>query len=174
MHPAAHQYIVKQLLTIGISNKRLLEIGSLDVNSSEQGLSLRALCESAADYIGIDEQIGLGVDVVVSACDYNGKGRFDLVISTEALEHTPHPEEIIECAWRALKPGGALLLTAAGPERQPHNCDGTAWAGAEHYANINPDQLSVWLADWEVAEVLHNPGAGDVYARAVKPKKGRS
>jgi SAM-dependent methyltransferase len=149
MHPSAYNYIVKQLILAGIAGKRIVEIGSLDVNSTEQGLSLRALCEDASAYIGIDEQIGLGVDVVTSAVDYDGEAGFDIVLSTEALEHAPDPTDIITCAWRALRSGGLLLLTAAGPERQPHNCDGTAWAGVEHYANINPDQLTAWLDGWE-------------------------
>lgn len=173
MHPSAYTYIVKHLVAIGINGKRCLEIGSLDVNSSEQGLSLRALCEDAGAYIGIDEQIGLGVDVVASARDYDGKAGFDLCICTEAMEHTPDPTEIVACAWRALKPGGVLLLTAAGPERQPHNCDGTGYSGVEHYANINPDQLAAWLADWESVEIQHNVPQGDVYARAMKPAKKR-
>jgi SAM-dependent methyltransferase len=171
MHPSAYFYAVKQLVATGIAGKRLLEIGSLDVNSTEQGLSLRALCEDASAYIGIDEQIGLGVDVVASAIDYDGAAGFDIVISTEALEHAPKPQDILSCAWRALRPGGFFLLTAAGPERQPHNCDGTAWNGREWYQNINPDQLAAWLDAWEGVAIQHNPGLGDVYARATKPAK---
>ncbi len=170
MHPSAYNYTVRQLIAIGISGKRILEIGSLDVNSTEQGLSLRALCEGASAYIGIDEQIGLGVDVVCSARDYDGKAVFDIAISTEALEHAPDPTEIIACAWRALRLGGVLLLTAAGPERAPHNCDGTGWSGVEHYANIEPAQLRAWLDGWDDVRVEHNVSLGDVYAYARKPQ----
>jgi SAM-dependent methyltransferase len=146
-----------------------LDIGSKDINATEQGLSLRALF-AEADYYGIDTQDGPGVDAVIDARDYDGMARFDLVVSTEALEHCPDPESIIACAWRALAPGGELLITAAAPERQPHNCDGTGYSGIEHYANIDPDQLRAWLADWEDVDVVHQPNLGDVYGRAMKPK----
>ena len=171
MHPSAFAYIKAHAPAAA----RVLDIGSLDVNGTAQGLSLRALF-SDAGYHGIDEHDGPGVDAVVSAADYDGAGRFDLVVSTEAMEHAPHPEDIIACAWRSLSPGGMLLLTAAAPERQPHNCDGTGYSGIEHYANIHPDQLRAWLADWEDVEVVHQPSLGDVYASAKKPalKKGRS
>lgn len=166
MHPHAFEYIKAHAPT---DAKRILDIGALDVNSTEQGLSLRALFPDA-DYFGIDTQKGPGVDEVISAADYDGKARFDLVISTEALEHCADPESIIACAWRALAPGGVLLLTAASPERQPHNCDGTGYSGVEHYANIHPDQLKAWLGDWKGVQVVHQPSLGDVYAKAVKPE----
>lgn len=169
MHNAAYAYIKAHAPTAA----RCLEIGALDVNSTEQGLSLRTLFPDA-DYYGIDTQDGPGVDQVVAAADYNGKGRFDLVISTEAMEHCADPESIIACAWRALAPGGVFLLTAAAPGRQPHNCDGTGWDGVEHYANIEPEQLRAWLAEWGDVEVVHQPSLGDVYARAKKPRDKRA
>lgn len=169
MHPSAFAYIKAHTPA---DAARVLDIGSLDVNSSEQGLSLRALFPDA-DYHGIDTQKGPGVDEVCAAADYDGKGRFDLVISTEALEHAERPQDIIECAWRALAPGGMFLLTAAAPERAAHNCNGTGWDGKEWYANIEPEQLKAWLADWDDVEVVHAPSVGDVYARALKPKGKR-
>src|SRR5262245_60753025 len=102
MHPPAFAYATKALAAEGVKGKSILEIGSLDVNSTEQGLSLRTFCDSAALYHGIDEQDGPGVDNVMGAADYDGEGAFDIAISTEALEHTPEPREILECAWRAL------------------------------------------------------------------------
>lgn len=171
MHPAAYAYVSQALIAEGVKGKRILEIGSLDVNSTEQGLSLRMLCAAAGRYHGIDEQDGDGVDQVASAADYDGKGVFDIVISTEALEHTPEPRDILDCAWRALRSGGALILTAAGPGRPAHNCDGTPWSGAEHYANIDPAVLSAWLKDagWIEYDVTYNDVAKDVYATATKP-----
>jgi len=170
MHPQAFSYAAKALAAEGIKGKRILEIGSLDVNSTEQGLSLRDFCDSALMYWGIDEQDGPGVDQAATAAKYDGKGKFDIVISTEALEHTPEPRDILDCAWRALKPGGVLVLTCAGPGRAPHNCDGGAWAGVEHYANIEPDALRGWLADggWRHIAVEYNDVTRDVYATATK------
>lgn len=166
MHRLAYTYIQSHA---HLPFADILEIGSLDVNSTEQGLNLYTLFPGA-QYTGIDIADGPGVDIVSSAADYDGKGAYDLVISTEAMEHTPRPLDIIECAWRALEPGGVLLLTAAGPGRERHNCDGGAYTGTEWYQNIDPGQLRGWLVDWEDVEVIHSPSAGDVYACAVKPE----
>jgi SAM-dependent methyltransferase len=168
MHHAAYAFTLRALLASGVAGKAILEIGSLDVNSTEQGMSLRDLCTDAERYLGIDEQIGLGVDVVASARDFDGAHAFDIAISTEALEHTLEPREILDCAHRALKAGGLLVLTAAGPGRPAHNCDGGPHTGVEHYANIEPNLLMAWLqaGGWADVRVEENTIARDVYATA--------
>jgi len=176
MHPAAYNYATKALASVGTAKKRILEIGAIDVNATEQGLSLRDFCASAKEYWGIDTQDGPGVDDAVSAADYDGKEAFDICLSTECMEHTERPLDVIECAYRALKPGGVLIITAASTNRQPHNCDGTAWAGVEYYANIEPGQLERWLeaGGWVDVSIEHNAVAGDVYAQATKPSAAAS
>jgi SAM-dependent methyltransferase len=136
MHIAAFQHVMRTLIGTGIKGARVLEIGSLDVNSSEQGLSIRDLCEWAAVYIGIDERAGESVDIVSSAADYTPTATFTIAISTEAMEHTPDPRSILDCAWRSLTPGGLLVLTCAGPGRTPHGCSGGA-VGDEYYKNVS-------------------------------------
>lgn len=37
---------------------------------------------------------------------------FDMVFSTQVLEHVPDPKAMLESAWRVLRPGGVLLMTA--------------------------------------------------------------
>jgi SAM-dependent methyltransferase len=160
---------MRALISAGIHDKRILEIGSLDVNSSEQGLSIRALCDDAAVYVGIDERDGAGVDIVSSAADYIPDALFDIAITTEALEHTPDPESITECAWRSLAPGGLLIVTVAGPGRTPHGCDGGA-VGDEYYKNVSAFELRAWLMDWTSVRIEENAAAHDVYCVAMKPK----
>jgi SAM-dependent methyltransferase len=154
----------------GVEDKRVLEIGSLDVNATEQGLYIRDLCEGCAAYHGIDEHEGHGVDEAVGAADYNGKGKYDIVITTEALEHAARPEDIIECAQRALRPGGLLIVTAAGEGRQAHDCDGGVYRGVEPYKNVTRSMLEAWLEEWDVVQVAENTEAHDIYATARKPK----
>lgn len=166
MHPAAYHYLAPRI--VAQAAPRILEIGSLDVNSTVQGLVLRALAPGAA-WHGIDERAGPGVDVVASAADFRARTVFDLAISAETLEHAAQPQDVIACAWRALRAGGVLLVTAAAPERAPHGCDGGPVSPGEHYGAISADKLRDLLADWQDVEVQHNPSAGDVYAQAVKP-----
>lgn len=165
MHPQAFAYVAPRLVTL--APKRVLEIGSADINSTAQGLNLRALLPDAA-WHGIDANDGPGVDEVVSAADYRAHRTFDCVVSTEAMEHAARPEDIIECAARSLIPGGVLLLTAAAPERAPHGANGGPLHAGEHYGAISPDALKAMLDGWADVEVAHNAAAGDVYARAVR------
>ena len=168
MHSSAFEFVRR---AIGRKTfERVLDIGSLDVNSTAQGLHPRELL-GTAKYYGIDAREGQGVDKAVAAADYDGKEKYDLVISTETAEHTPDPREILDCAWRALTPGGLLILTAAGPGRQPHGVDGGD-VGNEWYQNVGPQELAGWLeaGGWQSVYVEHNTSAGDVYASARKPK----
>lgn len=169
MHPAAFSFAAPRL--VAVAPKRVLEIGSADVNSTAQGLSLRALLPDAA-WLGIDSAAGPGVDEVASAADFRTRRTFDVVISTEAMEHAERPQDIVECAARYLVSGGLLILTAAAPERAPHGCDGGAVQPGEHYGAISPAALLAMLDDWDAVDVEHNPAAGDVYATATKRAEG--
>jgi hypothetical protein len=168
MHHGAFEFVRRAVGKMELEGKRVLEIGSLDINSTAQSMSVRALCQDAKDYHGIDIRKGAGVDEVVDAANFDGKGKFDLVITTETLEHAAEPESIIACAERALCVGGRLILTAASPERQPHGWDGRGLAEGETYQSIAPAQLRAWLASWEQVRITHDETAGDVYAVAVK------
>jgi SAM-dependent methyltransferase len=61
---------------------------------------------------------------------YDGKrlpfadASFDTVLSSQVLEHTPHPAELVKEMGRVLKPGGVLLLSAPFSFRlheEPHD-----------------------------------------------------
>ena len=135
MHREAYDYVRRAVRDAW----RVLEIGSLNVNGS-----VRPLFGGAA-YTGIDRLPGRDVDVVAEARDYDGEGQYDVVVSSEALEHTDWPEEIIACAERALKPGGLLILTAAGPKRAPHGWDGLPLREGAVYRAISPRTLSGFM-----------------------------
>ncbi len=94
-----------------IHGKSILEVGSLDVNGS-----LRTVAErySPSSYIGVDFQAGPGVDQVCDANDLLekfGRETFDLLISTELLEHVRDWRRVISNFKNVLKPRGKLLLT---------------------------------------------------------------
>ena len=57
MHPAAYQFVAPRLAALAPAS--VLEIGSLDVNSSVQRLLLRALLPGAT-WVGIDSAAGPG------------------------------------------------------------------------------------------------------------------
>jgi SAM-dependent methyltransferase len=141
---------------------RVIEFGSHNVNGSVRWMF------PGSTYIGIDPWPGDGVDVVARCQDYTPDVLADVVITTEALEHDPDPVGHIAAAWRALKPGGLLILTCAGPGRAPHSCAGDLNVRDEHYGNIDPDWLRAHLdsTGWQDIDVRYNAAAGDTYATA--------
>ena len=162
MHLQAFQYIARN--THGLPDGPVLEIGSYNVNGSIRGLF------EGRPYHGIDARPGPGVDEVADGADYRTEARYAVVVSTETLEHAPDPQAVLDSARACLQPGGVLLMTAAGPARAPHSCNGsTVVPPGEHYANIAPADLAAWLADWQDVVIEEDHSAGDIYARAVRP-----
>ena len=164
MHREAYQFVADQMIGRPVEGLSVLEFGSYNVNGS-----VRPIFRSPSRYVGVDLRPGRDVDVVCGAADYEGAGAFDVVVCCEALEHDPTPEATIASAWRALRPGGRLILTAASPLRTPHGCDGGEVGAGEHYAGIAPADLSAWLAEWGEVEITHVRSRGDVYATARRP-----
>ena len=96
-------------------NKRVLEIGSLDINGS-----VRSHFRECS-YTGIDVAAGPGVDMVCQGQDYGGpEDSFDVVISCEVMEHNPHWAETMKNMIRVCKPGGLVLMTCATLGRGEH------------------------------------------------------
>lgn len=168
MHREAYEYLRNIAGSMNLEGKHVVEIGSFDVNGTP-----RRHFASAASYTGVDARPGRGVDVVKKAQSLRA-GEFghdvDVVVCAETLEHDADPKSIIAAAHRILKPGGVLIITAAGLGRVPHGVDGGAVDRGEHYANIGPDDLYAWLSDWENVTIERNDVAHDIYAVAVKPE----
>lgn len=164
MHDAAMSFVVEALTELKFRNggKAICEIGSRDVNGS-----VRPLFAGCDFYVGVDVRGGRGVDVVADGADYGQPEAFDLVISTETLEHTPNAQAICENALRILKPGGAFIVTAASPLRAPHGVDGGDVSG-EFFQGIAEEDLVLWLAGFASVTLESNQAAGDVYACAIK------
>lgn len=166
MHAEAHRAMRDLLADIPTDGARVLELGAYNVNGSARDLL------PGARITGLDVRPGPGVDIVADAATYAAPEPYDLIISTEMLEHCADPAGVLAMAWRNLRPGGWLVLTAAGPERAPHACDGgPVVPPGEPYANIHPADLMIWLDGWAEARVIADATVGDVYARARRPEE---
>ncbi len=115
--------------------QKVLEVGSHDINGSVRPLF------TDCEYTGIDLGPGKGVDLVVHVCDFlPDKRKFDVVISTEAMEHDKRWSYSLLRMYGLLRQGGLLVLTFATLGREEH---GTYSAHPEcspetldHYENI--------------------------------------
>jgi SAM-dependent methyltransferase len=129
MHLAARLFI-RQFATR--EPDAVLEVGSRNVNGG-----IRDLFPNAA-YTGVDITEGDGVDVVADAATWEPDREYDIVICAEVLEHAPAWRDIVKTCWRALRPGGVFVMTAAGPGRKPHSAYEDADPVGEWYENIEP------------------------------------
>lgn len=89
---------------------RIGDFGSADVNGT-----LKPLLRPHWQYIGLDLEAGPNVDHVLSSaysCPEILADSFDVVVSTQTLEHVAKPWRWITELARVLRPGGVLYLCA--------------------------------------------------------------
>ena len=122
----AHEYQkqftkkVKDTNPLFFSNKKVLEVGSLDINGS-----MREFFEEC-EYIGLDVGSGRGVDVVCSGHEYDASDdTFDVTLSTECFEHNPYWAETFANMVRLTKSGGLVFFTCATTGRPEHGTSRT-------------------------------------------------
>jgi hypothetical protein len=141
-----------------------LDVGGRLINTSVRDLFPNTI------WTGLDIKPGPGVDVVADASTWKPDRLYDLVISTELLEHTPVWAGCVATMVRALAPGGYLFITCASIGREAHGAEGTMQVPpGEYYANVPPGSLTeVLMEHLEEAEVRYVYPPGDVYAWARK------
>jgi hypothetical protein len=146
---------------------RVVEFGARDINGTARTLWPNAY------WWGIDICDGQLVDEIADAATWTGEPA-DLVICTEVLEHAEGWRDIVANMAANTRPGGKVLITAAGPHRQPHSAvDGGELRPGEYYANINPVVLAAELKAAGLTGIEVFDTGVDVYAAAVKPSKGK-
>lgn len=125
-------------------NKRVLDIGSLDINGNN-----RYLFEDC-EYIGIDIGAGKNVDVVCRGHEYKSDEKFDVIISTECFEHDKYYDKTLRNAYNLLKQGGLLLFSCAAPGRPEHGTTRTSKGDSpftnDYYRNLSEDDIrEIWV-----------------------------
>ncbi len=104
----------------------VLEVGSRNVNGSVRDI----LAPLVSRYVGCDLEAGDGVDVVADATrltDVFPPESFDVVISTEMLEHVPDWPAAWAQMMGVLRPGGLLVLSTRSPGFPLHDYPGDFW-----------------------------------------------
>lgn len=149
------------VLPLHVTGKHVLEVGSMDVNGSVRP-HIQSL--EPASYLGVDIAPGPGVDQVVNVHDLVatlGQSRFDLVVSTEMLEHVEDWTDALLQMKSVLRPGGAMVLTTRRPGFPRHHHPNDYW-------RFTRNALAAALRDFQQVRVAHVQGRG-IVASSWKP-----
>lgn len=145
MHKEIMKFVagVKNKTPEFFTGKRVLEVGSLIINGTIRGYF------KDCDYHGIDLSEGYGVDEVCPATELLTREtpKYDVVISTESLEHDAAWKDSLHSMYELLKPNGLLIVTCAAPNRPEHGTDRVGSPEASpftpnHYRNISVEDFA--------------------------------
>lgn len=160
MHDAALFYVAQFATPDPLE---VVELGALNINGS-----IRHLFPNAR-YTGVDMVAGPGVDVIGDAATWTPTTLVDLVVCCEVFEHTPVWPKIVDNAVGMLKRAGRLVVTAAGPGREPHSArDGGHLRQSEYYHNVTTNDLYRAFFDAELVAIQVEQFGDDVRATGVK------
>jgi SAM-dependent methyltransferase len=145
-----------------VCGKQVIEVGSLDVNGS-----LRSFVEKFVPqrYIGVDIGHGPGVDITCDATEIVerfGSEAFDVVISTEVLEHIRDWRKVIANFKTILKPGGVLLITTRSRGYGYHGFPFDYW-------RYEPEDMRAIFSDCNVEAVDRDNLVPGVFVKVRKP-----
>lgn len=156
------RFIEQNLSLDEVANKRVLESGAQNLNGSA-----RAYVSTLAPltYVGTDIQPGQGVDQICDAVDLIekfGEGSFDVLISTEVVEHVRDWRTTISNYKRILCPGGVLVITTRSVGFPYHLYPLDCW-------RYDVNDMAEIFADFEIQIVQPDPFEPGVFVKARRP-----
>lgn len=115
-HASQRNYLasVKRLHPKHFKQVSVLDVGSCDINGNNREFF------ELTDYIGVDVTEGLNVDIACPVHLWESDRVFDVVISTECLEHDMHYPASLVAMIKRLRSGGLFIMTCATTGRPEH------------------------------------------------------
>lgn len=170
MHTEPYNFLgeVKKRFPVYFDSKKVLEVGSLNINGSVREFFVNC------DYTGIDLGPGVGVDKIVPIHELNEPETYDVVVTTEMLEHDKWWNVSLYQMLKNLKKKGILILTCAGPDRQEHGTTRTTPGDApftnDYYSNISIEMFYTALPiDLFInSEISYERGKADLLFWGIK------
>lgn len=164
MNPAVLNFVASSLSADDVRGRSVLEVGAADFNGTPRSVLER---HEPAKYMGVDLYPGKGVDLVVGVSflvDRFGPESFDVVVSTEMLEHVQDWRWAVSQLKRVTGPGGRLLVTTRSPGFYYHGYPHDFWRFTEaDFAHI--------FSDFEDVHVEPDPSSPGVFVCARRPRQ---
>lgn len=142
MHNAVRTFLkdVRKEFPYKFRFKKVLEVGSKNINGSPRKYFW--FC----DYTGIDLSEGRGVDIIHDITVYEYiMNPYDVVISTEMLEHCDKWQAALINMYDLIISGGLIIITCAGPDRAEHGTKRTTPEASpdttDYYRNISTEDF---------------------------------
>lgn len=172
MHRQVKKYLGELKLQFPnyFQNVKVLDCGSLDINGNNRHLF------NNIEYTGIDIVKGRNVDVVTKIHEFlvDKSGVYDVVISSEMLEHDKHFTQSLKAMFRLLRNGGLLIITAAGEGRSEHGTTNNIPVDSpltnDYYRNVTISMLSKGLnfKMFSYKKITIREDIGDIYFVGIK------
>ena len=155
-------FIRKNLTAEEVNGKDILDVGSLNVNGSARDAITNYKPNS---YIGTDIANGYCVDMIVNAeklLEVFEPNSFDIIVSTEMIEHCGNWKVIIHNLKMLVKPGGCILITTRSKGFPFHEWPIDHW-------RFEVKDMQVIFSDFEIVALQPDPKEPGVFIKAVKP-----
>ena len=163
MHRSVVEFFIRNVRPAEVSGRTILEAGSLEINGSVKPYFTRF---GPSEYIGIDMVDGPGVDYCVKIEDFQSPP-FDIVVSTETLEHAEDWKATVTAIKALCKPEGLLYITTRSPGFWRHCYPNDHWRYTqEDFRRIFADCEILILEDDTQTTPVPHPG---VFMKARKP-----
>jgi SAM-dependent methyltransferase len=167
-HPEQRNFVksIKDKFLDFFNNKKVIEIGSLNINGS-----IRSFFKDC-EYLGVDVGEGKNVDLVCEGQKLDHPNDFyDVSASCECFEHNPYWLETFINMHRMTKKNGLVFFTCATTGRKEHgttksNKDASPLTTWEYYKNLTSSdfELSVDLKSmFSFYEFKINEASHDLY-----------
>lgn len=156
-------FLAVNLKAEDVKGKKVIELGSRDVNGS-----IRPLVNSLnpKTFIGVDIEDGPNVDVICSAEEIFScfeRECFDVVLSTEMLEHVLDWKKVISNIKNLCKPGGTILITTRSYGFIYHPTPGDFW-------RFEKEDIEKIFSDCEIIKLEDDYISPGVFIKVRKPE----